>query len=287
MIRFLIATFTAVALTFGSTAVAQEVTEPVFRVANQQTSETAVASATTPATPFELTPREGEHPLGPCHRLAQAALQRLENDIKDYSCTFSKQEVVDGRMGESQRIAMRVSHEPFGVYMKFIKPFAGREVLYVDGANDNKLVALSDGWKRNFGKVYLDPQGSTAMDGQRHPITKAGIKNLSRELIKIMEADMKFAECDVKCYPEVKIDNRATTMIEATHPVPRNVFKFHIARIYIDNEYKIPTAFEAYTWPKQQGGKPQLMEKYIYTDLKLNNGYTEKDFSVDNPELFQ
>ncbi len=283
MNRILTATFAVAMLTAG-VAVAQPVTEPVFRVANGQPAETVAAASDTP---FDLTPREGEHPLAPCHRLAQLAKQRLETEISDYSCTFSKQEVVDGRMGEPQRIAMRVGHEPFSVYMKFVKPFAGREVLYVDGANDNKLVALSDGWKRNFGKVHLDPTGSTAMDGQRHPITKAGIKNLANELIKIMEADMKYAECEVKTYPDVKIDNRATTMIQATHPVPRNVFKFHVARIYIDNEYKIPTAFEAYTWPKEQGGKPQLMEKYIYTDLKLNNGYTEKDFSVDNPELFK
>jgi hypothetical protein len=267
-------------------ALAQPVTEPVYRVANQAEGAEASADANRTAA-LDLVAKPGEHPLSPCLRIAKQAQARFENEIKDYSCTFSKQEVIDGRMGEPQRMYLRVAHEPFSVYMKFVKPFAGREVLYVAGQNNNKLVALSDGWKRNFGKVYLDPEGSTAMDGQRHPITKAGLKNLTAELIKIMEADMKYAECEVKCYPEVKIDNRPTTMIQATHPVPRDVFKFHIARIYIDNEYKVPTAFEAYTWPQKEGGKPLLMEKYIFTDLKLNNGYTEADFSVENPEIFR
>ena len=43
---------------------------------------------------------------------------------------------------------MKVRHEPFSVYMWFLKPFQGREVLYVDGQNNNEMVVLEAGLKR-------------------------------------------------------------------------------------------------------------------------------------------
>lgn len=273
----------------GLSAQAQQLSQPVYRVANEQPAAgtAAVAAPAVPATVFDLTQRPGEHPLAPCVRLAEEGRARLENEVADYTCTFTKYERIDGKLEGPQIMSMRVIHKPFGIYMKFLKPYAGREVLYVDGQNKNQLVALSDGWKRNIGKVFLDPNGSMAMDGQRHPITKAGLLNLTTELVQIAKHDMQFDECTVRNYPDVKIDGRPTTMIEAVHPIPRSDFKFHVARIYIDNELKIPTMFEAYSWPRQQGGEPVLEEKYIYTKLQLNTGLKPEDFSVNNPAIFK
>jgi hypothetical protein len=76
-------------------------------------------------------------------------------------------------------------------------------------------------------------------------------------------------------------------MIEAIHPVPRREFKYHIARIYIDNEYRIPVAYEAYSWPTEPMGEPVLEERFIYTNLKLNNGFTDMDFNAENPAIFK
>ena len=62
--------------------------------------------------------------------------------------------------------------------MYFLKPYQGREVLFVDGANNNEMMVLEAGWKRNLGKMNLDPNGMVAMRGQKHPITEVGIRNL-------------------------------------------------------------------------------------------------------------
>ena len=53
---------------------------------------------------------------------------------------------------------LKVMHQPFSVYMSFLKPYAGREVVYVDGQNDGKLIVLEAGFKRMLGKINLDPQ---------------------------------------------------------------------------------------------------------------------------------
>ena len=44
---------------------------------------------------------------------------------------------------------------------------------------------------------------------------------------------------------QAKVDDRSCTCIQVTHPRPRAQFKFHIARIYVDNEQPVPLRYEA------------------------------------------
>lgn len=264
---------------------AQQLKQPVYRVTKQQPAVQPASNTTDDW--FDLTPREGEHPMAPAKRLAEKALAEMDAEKKDYSCLFIKRERIDGELGDVQYIDMQVLNQPFAIHMTFIKPNKGQECLYVDGANDNKLLARGHGVRRFAGVLNLDPNGSMAMEGQRHPITKAGIRNLTTEIIKIATNDMKYGECSVNVYPNEKNDERPAVMIEAVHPVPRKEFKFHIARIYIDREYRVPVRFEAYSWPTEAGGKPVLEEQYVYTRLKFNNGYKPSDFSTNNPAYFK
>ncbi|MGI9457028.1 MAG: DUF1571 domain-containing protein [Aeoliella sp.] len=270
---------------------AQELSEPVYRVAKDTPAQAASVSTPLAAATedfFDLTQKEGEHPLAPCKRMAERALKEIDANIQDYSCDFTKRERIDGKLLATNHIYMQTLHEPFGVYLLFKKPKKGQECLYVDGENDNRLAARPHGWRGSVvGILNIDPNGSRAMDGQLYPITKIGIRNLTEEIIKIAENDLQYGECNVKHFPDVKIDNRPALMVEATHPVRRNEFRFHVARIYIDREYRVPVAFQAYSWPKEKGDKPVLEEQYIYTNLKLNNGYTANDFSTDNPAFFK
>lgn len=295
----------ALALSTATTASAQQITNPVYRVAKNPPAATntntalpntpVVDAAVTPASaeqptglegsPFDLAQQPGEHPLMPCLRLAKQRLVEMDQTLSGYTGTITKKERVDG-VTEPQQMAIKIRHEPFSVHMKFIQPYAGREVLFNSSRNSGKLVALDSGWKRRFGKVKLPVDGMLAMKGQRYPITMMGIRNLTTELIKIAETDVKYGECSVRYSTKYKIDGRPTTMIEATHPVPRKNFRFHIARIFLDHEYKLPVAYSAYSWPISAGGKPVLEEQYIYTNLKLNPGLTDADFDETNPQLF-
>lgn len=276
----------AVAMAAGQSTSAQQLQQPVYRVTNEGT--VAAKPATAEADFFDLTQRDGEHPLAPSNRLAHRVLKKIDTEIQDYSCNFIKRELVDDKLTEVNYIQMEVLHDPFSVHMKFIKPKAGQECLFVEGANDDKLLARAHGWRGKIaGILTLDPNSSLAMDGNRHPITKAGIRNLTMEIIRITENDMKYGECEVKVYPEAKNGDRPTVLIEVVHPHPRREFKFHKAHIHIDREYKLPVRFEEYTWPKAEGTEPQLIGQYLYTDLKFNNGFKAAQFSKDNPEYFK
>ena len=74
------------------------------------------------------------------------------------------------------------------------------------------------------------------------------------------------------------------TCIQVVHPVPRKNFTFNVARVYVDDELNLPVRYESYDWPDKPGGKPILLEEYTYTDIKMNNGFSDMDFSENNPK---
>ena len=133
-----------------------------------------------------------------------------------------------------------------------------------------------------FGTVSLAPDGVVAMRGQRYPLTDMGILHLTRRLIEVAEQDSKYGECEVKYFKGAKINNRVCTLIQVIHPTPRRNFLFNLARIFVDDELNIPIRYEAYEWPRGPGGTPELIEKYTYLNLKLNNGFTDADFDTHN-----
>jgi hypothetical protein len=74
------------------------------------------------------------------------------------------------------------------------------------------------------------------------------------------------------------------TLVEVTHPVRRPYFRYHIARIFIDDELQLPIRFASYDWPDEARGAPRLMEEYTYLNLKLNVGLTDWDFDYRNED---
>jgi negative regulator of sigma E activity len=86
----------------------------------------------------------------------------------------------------------------------------------------------------------------------------------------------------VKYFTRAAVNKRPCTVIQVVHPTPRDVFRFHLARVFVDNELKLPIRYESYDWPREPSGEPRLIEEYTYLDLKLNNGFTDEDFSTRN-----
>ncbi len=289
--------FNAAALHFalvGHAVAEEKLSEPVYRVASESAPAQPVAVAQATAAPaakasLDFTQKEGEHPLAPVIRNLKLSQEEIDRNIRDYSCTFAKRERVNGELGDYQFIMLKVMHQPFSVYMSFIKPYTGREVAYVQGQNDGKMVVLESGFTRLVGKLNLDPTGARAMNGQRHPITNVGIRNLTEKLSKMWDAETKYAECEVTVMPGKTVEGRKATIVQVVHPIPRQNFKFHAARVFFDEELKIPIHFDAFSWPAQEGGEPVLEESYTYArNLKVNNNLTARDFDAyNNPDIFK
>jgi hypothetical protein len=231
-------------------------------------------------------PQMAEHPLAGAVRRAESSMETIKNNIPDYTCTMVKRERIDGKLTDPEYMFVKIRHQPFSVYLYFLKPAdeTGREVIYVQGRNNGKMIAHEgQGLKKRFGAVELIPTSALAMEGNKYPITQIGFNNLVRRLIEVGKQDMQYGECTVNYRKDAKVNDRVCTIIEVNHPVPRRNFLFNKALIYVDDQLNVPIRYEAYTWPKTPGGPPQLDEEYTYLNIKVNVGLTDADFEPTNP----
>ncbi|WP_233578123.1 DUF1571 domain-containing protein [Tautonia sociabilis] len=212
-----------------------------------------------------------------------AESKRRYETIRDYTCTFIKRERIDGRLSGYAVMTMKARTTPLSVYFKFRQPNAGREAIYVHGRDGGKAIVHDVGFGKLFaGTVRLDPRSRRAMDGNRHPITEAGIGFLIDTLIEGWHREMNPLDSEVTIRDGVLVNKRPTTMIICTHPRREKRFVFHEVRVYIDRELGLPIRFEAYDWPRRPGEAPPLLEEYTYADLRLNVGLSEHDFDPSN-----
>jgi hypothetical protein len=222
---------------------------------------------------------------------AQKAMVEIEKNIHDYSAVLVKRERSGGELGPEQAMFVKVRQHPFSVYIYFLSPESrkGEEAIYVTGRNDGKILGHATGLMGKivglYGTVRLDPNGTIAMYGQRHSITDMGILSLTRLLLERARKYANSPACFVRYLPDAKINDRPCTCIEAEIPLataehPRGRA---LARVFVDQELDVPVRYEQYDWSGEAGDAPQLTEQYTYLDLKVNNGFTDADFDVRNP----
>ncbi len=233
-----------------------------------------------------------DHPLEPLLEVARDGIKFLEENVQDYVCTIVSQARVDGVLGDERYMCCKVRHAqkvgdktcvPFSVYTCFLKPekVAGQEAIWVEGKNKGKIVAHGAGIL-NMKTLHLNPDGALAMNGNRYSMPNLGMKNLIAKLIEKGTNDLNYGECTATVKRGIELDGHTCTMMEIVHPVPRDYFEFHIARIYIDDQRNLPIAYEGYLWPEKPGDPPPLLEKYYYTDVEINQGLKNLDFSHRN-----
>jgi hypothetical protein len=221
------------------------------------------------------------HPLEPAIEIARSCRDAL-GDVDDYEAMFSKWDIVQGR-GYAHTMRMKFRSQPMSVYLRFESPYAGREVIYVEGRNDGNLLAHETGIKSLVGTVALRPDSPRALSESKHPITHIGIANLLEGIIQQWESETKLENVQVLYYEDAKLRGMECRVIEATHSRPGRDVRFHRTRLYIDRKSGMPVRVEQFGFPDRPGAKPPLLEQYTYWDIRPNAGLTDLDFDIRNP----
>lgn len=222
-----------------------------------------------------------EHPLMPALRHAKTCLGKAR-EMSGYECTFSKKEVVGSEL-ISQSMKMKVRHEPFSVYMYFLEPSKGREVIFVEGKNDNKLQVHETGLAALIGTLSLAPEDSRVMAENRYPITRAGLKKMLESVVQQWEEETKYGETEVKYFQDAKVGDYKCRVIESSHPQPRKQFRFHMTRLWIDEKSGLAVRVQQFGFPKKKDAKPPMLEDYAFTSIKPEVRLSDRDFDVNNP----
>jgi hypothetical protein len=220
---------------------------------------------------------------------AHQALEEIQQKVHDYSAVIVKQERIGSELVQAVMFA-KIRAEPFSVYLNFLdrsddKGVKGREVIYVQGRNDNKLIVHTPGLQdATVGKLSLDPKGMLGMHGEHYPITEIGLANLCRQLIQRGELAGDPSQVKVTEFHDARVNKRACTLLEITYPVREPKVSAYLARVFLDTELHFPIRVEVYEVPLEASKGPQLVEEYTYLDVKLNNGYSDADFDPKNPQ---
>ena len=97
---------------------------------------------------------------------AHQALDEIEDKVRDYSAVIVKTERIGNDLIETVMFA-KVREKPFSVYLDFLarsndKNVKGREVIYVQGRNGDKLLGHTPGFiASRLGTVPLDPKAGS------------------------------------------------------------------------------------------------------------------------------
>ncbi len=204
-------------------------------------------------------------------------LEKSYAEIESYTAVFHKQERVEGKLSQEETIFLKFK-KPFKVYMKWIKaPFKGREALYVEGWNNNR-VKVHEGGLLGLVTVNLDPQGRQAMQGNRHPITDTGLGNLIKILGNNVRKGLDVGELEFRVSGEEIIYGRKAQKVELLLPKSRTKgYYCHRAVIHVDLETTLPIRVQIFD------PDDLLMENYGFEELNPRTGLTDYDFDPDNP----
>ncbi len=235
---------------------------------------------------------DSSHPLDPLLQVARDLQAHMEADIQDYTAILVKRERVQGRLGPETRMFLKVRNPqqvgeqelPLAAYLRFIEPKStrGREVIWVEGQNENRLISHESGFL-NIKRFELAPDSMLAMMGNKYPITEIGLLRLVEKLVEKGERDRLVGSCEVVTLDGQMVGDRECRMYQIKHPEKSEEFDFHIAQIFVDTDRNIPLRYAAFMWP-EPGQDPPLEEEYTYLDVRLNAGLSAADFDPENPD---
>jgi hypothetical protein len=221
------------------------------------------------------------HPIGPALEAARSSREAIRK-IPAYTCTFTKQEQLKKGPPLRQVMILKFRREPFSVYLRYIDPHPGREVIFVDGRNKGKLLVHEPSGLASFvGTISLAPTSSEALKENRYPVTMIGMERVLDTAVSDWELALKSAEVKVDKYPQARVGDFDCTMFEVVYPRQES-FKFHKARVYFDKKTQLPVHTEQYGFPGKSGEESPLLEQYSYSDLKIDLPISDSDFDLNN-----
>lgn len=218
------------------------------------------------------------------HRVMLDTGKRIDR-VSGYTALFHKRERIDGKLGPMETMRIKVRSRPFSVYLKYLDPSRGKEVIYVAGKRDNKLIGHYGGASRMLlPRIVVPPDHPVALASSRHPITDAGLAHLIQKLIKFRNIDLA--------------DDRAVTILDwgsdfkgrtrprslHRHPAPDGVHLYAEVEIFYDPETYIPYQITNFGWREGNDDGPlPLVEMYRYDDLAFDVPLSDLDFDPANP----
>lgn len=215
---------------------------------------------------------------------------RLVRDARDYTCTFVKQERIDGEITDEQEANVKFRSEPYSVMMEFTRNAGlANRAIYVKGkwrdesADDESLRELAvcqpgNGLSMFIKSIKQPIHGTLAQKSSRRAIDEFGFRRALDLLIKYSEQARATGELKLEFVGETRFDGRDVWLVRRTLPYTGLDGKYpdRVANVYVDCRHLVPVAI--YTYSDDDEAPEHLLGKYEYRNVRFNVGLTEKDF---------
>jgi len=217
-------------------------------------------------------------------RLGEESREKVEA-LQDYTAVFTKTERVGDGIIE-QTMDLKLRQKPFSVYVRFRSANErGREVIYVAGANDGRLLVQQPGvFGALAGTHRLKIDEWPVFLENRYPITEIGVsKIVEKSLAEWQPAGKGAAKSPAFRVSEADLAGVPCRVVEVEQKRGSSKAIFSLSRVFFSEKSKLPVRAEQYGWPLKNGGARPLLEVYDYRDLRVNVGLTDADFDPTNP----
>ena len=220
----------------------------------------------------------------PTKELIESEVKRLIDEGYDRArkIILEKQEEVNGELNDADQIDVKIRHKPFSVYMRWHDD--GQEVLYVEGENDNRLLAKpTKGFAAMSKKTWrLDPESKQATRNCWYPITTLGIENLLERVKEFYHSHVD-AKDGIKCrVSETDLTGTIVRVYEVRFANPDVSPDYCHSRYYFEKKTGLLVGLENYCWNKE--AESPLVEKYIYRKVNTQVHLNDSDFDESNPK---
>lgn len=198
-----------------------------------------------------------------------AGLEKAYARVNDYAARFRRHEMVGGALRPAEEALLKFQR-PDRMYLRWLTgPARGREILFVKGRDDDRMLVREPGSVTKFFTIVMAPDHPRVLQESRHPVTDLGIGRLI-ELILEHAADARLLE------REAPRNGGRERRIEMVWPHDRGERSLYSRMaVTIDTGSGLPVEVAMYDWGDRSVGE------YAYRDLRVNPGFAAMDFDPD------
>lgn len=211
-------------------------------------------------------------------KFLEMILRRYECEVEGYTCTLYRRERIKGKLHELEVTDVRFRESPFSVFMKWkqgMRALGPEAALYVEGENNDKLLARPYGRLLNLVVVTKDVDGEEAKNSGRYTLKQFGIGLGSKRTLAAMRKADERGALYVRYYGKVNVPqlgDRLCYKFIRTPYEPVEEEGVNELTIYIDVETWLQTGSVL------RDCNGQLLAEYFFRDVRLNPTFGPKDF---------
>lgn len=221
---------------------------------------------------------EGED-LSKLHGIIDRAVEQY-GKVREYRCIFQKRQRIGGTLQPPQRMVFKF-RAPMNLYMKWLsEPHKGQEILYAPSRYGKKALARAGGWKGAVTPpIHIDVDGYWVMRDNIHPLNHAGIGYFLDLFMKNAKRAREEKASALIDRGVQMVAGRPARLLESVLPNDKaKGYYCYRCLVWFDEEHGLPVQVSIYDWDDN------LSEEYLYVDLDLDPGFTDRDFDRHNPD---